>query len=77
MDMLDPKGRDELIATGKVKYHKPTAWEAYGPHQYNERYFTMVFQEIQWLLTDNPKYDPPYRYNRLVLERKDNSLFRD
>ena len=77
MDMLDPKGRDELIATGKVKYHKHTAWEAYGPNQYNERYFTMVFQEILWLLTDNPKYEPPFRYSRVVLVRKDNSLFRD
>ena len=77
MDMLDPNGRDLLIATGKVKYHKHTAWEAYGPNQYNDRYFTMVFQEIQWLLTDNPKYEPPFRNSRVVLERKDNSLFRD
>jgi len=37
----------------------------------------MVFQEIQWLLTDNPKYEPPFRNSRVVLERKDNSLFRD
>ena len=77
MDMLDPKGREELIETGKVKYHKHTAWEAQGLSQYDMRYFAMVFQEIQWLLTDNPKYDPPYRNSRLVLERKDNSLFRD
>ena len=77
MVMLDPKGRDELIATGKVKYHKHTAWEAQGLSQYNDRYFTMVFQEIQWLLTDNPKYEPPFRNSRVVLERKDNSLFRD
>ncbi len=77
MDMLDPKGRDELIATGKVKYHGHKAWEAYGLTQYNERYFIMVFQEIQWLLRNNPKYEPPYRNSRVVLERKSNSLFGD
>ena len=77
MDMLDPKGRDELIATKKVKYHGHKAWEAYGLTQYDERYFCMVFQEIQWLLRDNPKYEPPYRNSRIVLERKDNSLFKD
>ena len=77
MDMLDPKGRDELIATGKVKYHGHKAWEAYGLTQYDERYFCMVFQEIQWLLRDNPKYEPPYRNSRVVLERKSNSLFGD
>ena len=77
MDMLDPKGRDELIATGKVDYHGHKAWEAYGITQYNERYFCMVFQEIQWLLRNNPKYEPPYRNSRVVLERKSNSLFGD
>ena len=77
MDMLDPKGRDELIATGKVKYHGHKAWEAYGLNQYNERYFCMVFQEIHWLLTDQPKYDPPMRNSRIVLERKGNALFGD
>ena len=77
MDMLDPKGRDELIATGKVKYHGHKAWEAYGLNQYNERYFCMVFQEIHWLLTDQPKYDPPIRNSRIVLERKGNALFGD
>ena len=77
MDMLDPKGRDELIATGKVDYHGHKAWEAYGVTQYDERYFCMVFQEIQWLLRNNPKYDPPYRNSRVVLERKSNSLFGD
>ena len=77
MDMLDPKGRDELIATGKVDYHGHKAWEAYGITQYDERYFCMVFQEIQWLLRDNPKYEPPYRNSRVVLERKSNSLFGD
>ena len=77
MDMLDPKGRDELIATGKVKYHGHKAWEAYGITQYDERYFCMVFQEIQWLLRDNPKYEPPFRNSRVVLERKSNALFGD
>ena len=77
MDMLDPKGRDELIATGKVKYHGHKAWEAYGLNQYNERYFCMVFQEIHWLLTDQQKYDPPIRNSRIVLERKGNALFGD
>ena len=77
MDMLDPKGRDELVATGKVDYHGHKAWEAYGVTQYDERYFCMVFQEIQWLLRDNPKYEPPYRNSRVVLERKSNSLFGD
>ena len=77
MDMLDPKGRDELIATKKVKYHGHKAWEAYGLTQYNERYFIMVFQEIQWLLRNNPKYEPPIRNSRVVLERKPNSLFGD
>ena len=77
MDMLDPKGRDELIATGKVTYHGHKAWEAYGLTQYNERYFIMVFQEIQWLLRNNPKYEPPVRNSRVVLERKSNSLFGD
>ena len=77
MDMLDPKGRDELIATGKVKYHGHKAWEAYGLTQYDEPYFCMVFQEIQWLLANNPKYDPPFRNSRVVLERKSNSLFGD
>ena len=77
MDMLDPKGRDELIATGKVTYHGHKAWESYGVTQYDERYFIMVFQEIQWLLRDNPKYEPPYRNSRVVLERKSNSLFGD
>ena len=77
MDMLDPKGRDELIATGKVTYHGHKAWEAYGLTQYNERYFIMVFQEIQWLLRNNPKYEPPIRNSRVVLERNSNSLFRD
>ena len=77
MDMLDPKGRDELIATGKVTYHGHKAWEAYGLTQYNERYFIMVFQEIQWLLRNNPKYEPPVRNSRVVLERKLNSLFGD
>ena len=77
MDMLAPKGRDELIATGKVKYHGHKAWEAYGLNQYNERYFCMVFQEIHWLLTDQPKYDPPIRNSRIVLERKGNALFGD
>jgi len=77
MDMLDPKGRDELIATGKVDYHGHKAWEAYGVTQYDERYFIMVFQEIQWLLRNNPKYEPPYRNSRVVLERKSNSLFGD
>ena len=77
MDMLDPKGRDELVATGKVKYHGHKAWEAYGLHQYNERYFCMVFQEIHWLLTGQPKYDPPIRNSRIVLERKGNALFGD
>ena len=77
MDMLDPKGRDELIATKKVTYHGHKAWEAYGISQYNERYFIMVFQEIQWLLRNNPKYDPPIRNSRIVLERNSNSLFRD
>ena len=77
MDMLDPKGRDELIATGKVDYHGHKAWEAYGITQYNERYFIMVFQEIQWLLRNTPKYDPPIRNSRVVLERKSNALFGD
>ena len=77
MDMLDPKGRDELIATKKVTYHGHKAWEAYGLTQYNERYFIMVFQEIQWLLRNNPKYEPPIRNSRVVLERKSNSLFGD
>ena len=77
MDMLDPKGRDELIATGKVTYHGHKAWEAYGIIQYDERYFIMVFQEIQWLLRNNPKYEPPVRNSRVVLERKSNSLFGD
>ena len=77
MDMLDPKGRDELIATGKVDYHGHKAWEAYGITQYDERYFCMVFQEIQWLLRNNPKYEPPFRNSRVVLERKSNSLFGD
>ena len=77
MDMLDPKGRDELVATGKVTYHGHKAWEAYGLHQYNERYFCMVFQEIHWLLTGQPKYDPPIRNSRIVLERKGNALFGD
>ena len=77
MDMLDPKGRDELIATGKVDYHGHKAWEAYGVTQYNERYFIMVFQEIQWLLRNTPKYDPPIRNSRVVLERKSNALFGD
>ena len=77
MDMLDPKGRDDLIATGKVDYHGHKAWEAYGLTQYNERYFIMVFQEIQWLLRNNPKYEPPFRNSRVVLERKSNSLFGD
>ena len=75
MDMLDPKGREELIETGKVKYHKHTAWEAQGLSQYDMRYFAMVFQEIQWLLVDKPTYNPPYRNSRIVLERKGNSLF--
>ena len=61
----------------KVTYHKHTAWEAQGLSQYDMRYFSMVFQEIQWLLTDNPKYNPPHRNSRIVLERKDNALFRD
>ena len=77
MDMLDPKGRDELIATGKVDYHGHKAWAARGLSQYDERYFTMVFQEIQWLLRDKPKYDPPIRNSRVVLERKSNALFGD
>ena len=77
MDMLDPKGRDELIATKKVTYHGHKAWEAYGITQYDERYFCMVFQEIQWLLRNNPKYAPPFRNSRVVLERKSNSLFGD
>jgi len=77
MDMLDPKGRDELIATGKVDYHGHKAWEVNGVTQYDERYFCMVFQEIQWLLRNNPKYEPPYRNSRVVLERKSNSLFGD
>ena len=77
MDMLDPKGRDELKATGKVDYHGHKAWEAYGITQYNERYFIMVFQEIQWLLRNTPKYDPPIRNSRVVLERKSNALFGD
>ena len=77
MDMLDPKGRDELIATKKVTYHGHKAWEAYGITQYDERYFCMVFQEIQWLLRNNPKYEPPFRNSRVVLERKSNALFGD
>ena len=77
MDMLDPKGRDELIATGKVDYHGHKAWEVNGVTPYDERYFCMVFQEIQWLLRNNPKYEPPYRNSRVVLERKSNSLFGD
>jgi len=77
MDMLDPKGRNELIATGKVKYYGHKAWECRGIGQYDERYFSMVFQEIQWLISDNPKYDPPYRNSRLVLERSTNALFGD
>ena len=77
MDMLDPKRRDELTATKKIKYYGHKAWESRGADQYDERYFSMVFQEIQWLLTDNPKYNPPHRNSRIVLERKDNALFRD
>jgi len=77
MDMLDPKGRDELIATKKVKYHGHKAWEAYGITQYDERYFSMVFGEIRWLLRNDPKYEPPVRNSRVVLERKSNSLFGD
>jgi len=77
MDMLDPKGRDGLIATGKVDYHGHKAWESPGINQYDERYFAMVFQEIQWLLRNDPKYDPPVRNSRVVLERKGNALFGD
>ena len=77
MDMLDPKGRDELIATGKVKYHKHTAWAAQGLSQYDERYFTMVFSEVRWLLRNDPQYRPPDRNSRVVLERKSNALFGD
>ena len=77
MDMLDPKGRDELIATKKVTYHGHKAWEAYGITQYDERYFCMVFQEIQWLLRNNPKYEPPFRNSRVVLERNSIALFGD
>ena len=77
MDMLDPKGRDELIATGKVDYHKHTAWQAHPSIQYDERYFCMVFGEIRWLLRNDPQYDPPERNSRVVLERNSNSLFRD
>jgi len=77
MDMLDPKGRDELIATGKVDYHGHKAWEAYGISQYDERYFTMVFSEVRWLLRNDPQYRPPERNSRVVLERKSNALFGD
>ncbi len=77
MDMLDPKGRDELIATKKVTYHGHKAWEAYGITQYDERYFSMVFSEIRWLLRNDPKYEPPVRNSRVVLERKSNALFGD
>ena len=77
MDMLDPKGRDELKATGKVDYHGHKAWEAYGITQYDERYFSMVFGEIRWLLRNDPKYEPPVRNSRVVLERKSNALFGD
>ena len=77
MDMLDPKGRDELIATGKVDYHKHTAWQAHSSIQYDERYFCMVFGEIRWLLRNDPQYDPPERNSRVVLERNSNSLFKD
>ena len=77
MDMLDPKGRDELIATKKVTYHGHKAWEAYGITQYDERYFSMVFGEIRWLLRNDPKYEPPVRNSRVVLERKSNALFGD
>ena len=77
MDMLDPKGRDELIATGKVTYHGHKAWEAYGITQYDERYFSMVFGEIRWLLRNDPKYEPPVRNSRVVLERNSNALFGD
>ena len=75
MDMLDPKGRDELIATKKVTYHGHKAWEAYGITQYDERYFSMVFGEIRWLLRNDPQYNPPIRNSRVVLERKSNALF--
>ena len=77
MDMLDPKGRDELIATKKVTYHGHKAGEAYGITQYDERYFSMVFGEIRWLLRNDPKYEPPVRNSRVVLERKSNALFGD
>jgi phosphoglycerate dehydrogenase-like enzyme len=77
MDMLDPKGRDELKATGKVDYHGHKAWEAYGITQYDERYFSMVFGEIRWLLRNDPQYNPPIRNSRVVLERKSNALFGD
>jgi len=77
MDMLDPKGRDELVATKKVTYHGHKAWEAYGITQYDERYFSMVFGEIHWLLRNDPKYEPPVRNSRVVLERKSNALFGD
>jgi phosphoglycerate dehydrogenase-like enzyme len=77
MDMLDSKGRDELIATGKVDYHGHKAWEANGVTQYDDRYFSMVFGEVQWLLRNNTKYEPPYRNSRVVLERKSNALFGD
>ena len=77
MDMLDPKGRDELIATKKVTYHGHKAWEAYGITQYDERYFSMVFGEIRWLLRNDPKYEPPVRNSRVVLERNSNALFGD
>jgi len=77
MDMLDPKGRDDLIATGKVDYYGHKAWEANGVTQYDERYFSMVFLEIQRLLRNDPQYDPPERNSRVVLERKSNALFGD
>ena len=77
MDMLDPKGRDELIATGKVDYHGHKAWVANAVHQYDERYFTMVFSEVRWLLRNDPQYRPPDRNSRVVLERKSNALFGD
>ena len=66
MDMLDSKGREELLETGKCFYYGHIAWG--GATSYTHEYFDDLFYQIDTCLVSLP----PNQNTNIVLQRNKN-----
>ena len=66
MDMLDSKGRKELLETGKCFYYGHIAWG--GATSYTHEYFDDLFYQIDTCLVSLP----PNQNTNIVLQRNKN-----